>query len=180
MANENGLMRYVYQARLNVMLWICKFCRPDKEFTPIRHQQSARCYPVIKPKRRSCGNESERGISPSLMRQAARRHIGLRVPLVALGAEKIIRSLPIASAAHHSINSYIALIASARNRPETPPFYVRERTSRAQDLSCHQCRHQPLEKMPQLVIGLRLNPSHSCTSKPTGTFAWCIVRRPSG
>ncbi|EFI87182.1 hypothetical protein HMPREF9547_00112 [Escherichia coli MS 175-1] len=20
--------------RLNVMLWICKFCRPDKEFTP--------------------------------------------------------------------------------------------------------------------------------------------------
>ncbi len=173
-------MRYVYQPCLNVMLWICKFCRPDKEFSRIRRQQSARCYPVIKPKRRAGGNESEREISPSLMRQAAREHIGLRVPLVALGAEKIIRSWPIASAAHHSINSYIALIAAPRSRPETPPSYVRERTSRAKDLSCHQCRHQPLEKMPQFAYGLRLNPSHSCTSKPTGTFRRCIVRRPSG
>ncbi|OUZ57694.1 hypothetical protein CBL21_20850, partial [Shigella flexneri] len=42
-----------YSAQLfNVMLWICKFCRPDKEFTP--HPASTKCtllsgYQAIAP-----------------------------------------------------------------------------------------------------------------------------------
>ncbi len=70
------------------MLWICKFCRPDRNSRRIRHQQSARCHLVIKPSAVTDDSEGERGISPSLMRQQRAEHIGLRVPLVALGAEK--------------------------------------------------------------------------------------------
>ncbi len=81
-------MRMFIRPRLNVMLWICKFCRPERNSRRIRHQQSASCYPVIKQSAVAGGNESERGISPSLMRKQRAEHIGLRVPLVALGAEK--------------------------------------------------------------------------------------------
>ncbi len=164
------------------MLWICKFCRPDKEFTP--HPGINKAQVVIRLSSQSAvagGNESERGISPSLMRQAARRTYRIACPTVAwvpINHPLLLhcQRCPPLNCLHTS-----CLSPAPRSRPGTPPFYVRARTSREREFLVPPVQAPAPGKCPSLSYGLRLNPSHSCTSKPTGPSSCrCIVRRPSG